>query len=211
MSAEERKKSLEMVANGTINAEEAARLMRALEEAAGEEVGVIEAPADPGPAAEPGVPSAAPELDEVRRHAAFFSFLPLAGGVLITVLSAWGMYAAQQKAGLNFWFFCLSLPLLLGVMLIALGAGVRGSRWLYVHVDRSHQQEWPRNIRLAFPLPLGLAAWFLKTFGAQIRGLDATSLDEIIQGLAAAKDIHEPLIVNVDEGADGEKVRVFIG
>ncbi len=43
MSAEERKKILQMVADGKISAEEAATLMRALDEPAEEEIEVIEA------------------------------------------------------------------------------------------------------------------------------------------------------------------------
>ena len=82
---------------------------------------------------------------------------------------------------------------------------------MYVNVDRSHQTEFPRNITIAFPLPLGLVAWFLKNFGGSISGLKKTNVDEIIQAIAMAKNITEPLIVNVDDGDDGEKVQVFIG
>ena len=68
----------------------------------------------------------APEFEEVRRRAFRFAMIPLWIGVVVTVLSSWGMYSVQQSSGLNFWFFCLTLPLLFGVLLIALGAG--GSR-----------------------------------------------------------------------------------
>ena len=92
-----------------------------------------------------------------------------------------------------------------------LGAGSRTSRWLYVNVDRSHQTEFPRNITIAFPLPLGLASWVLKNFGHMFSGLKNSNVDEIVQAIAMAKNITEPLIVNVDDGDDGEKVQVFIG
>jgi hypothetical protein len=36
-------------------------------------------------------------------------------------------------------------------------------------------------------------------------------VDEIIQAIAMAKNITEPLIVHVDDDNDGEKVQVFIG
>jgi hypothetical protein len=103
------------------------------------------------------------------------------------------------------------MPFLLGMILIVIGATSRSSRWMYVNVDRSHQEEWPKHITLALPLPLGLVSWFLANFGSHIDGLNRTSVDEIIQAIAMTKHVNEPLIVNVDEGNDGEKVQVFIG
>jgi hypothetical protein len=78
-------------------------------------------------------------------------------------------------------------------------------------VDRSHQTDWPKNITLALPLPLGLAGWFLRNFGAHIEGLKGTNVDEILTVISAAKTVTEPLIVNVDESGSGERVQVFIG
>ena len=206
MSAEERRKILQMVADGKISAEEAAALMRSLEESAEEEIQVIEAePASGGEKVE------APEFDQVRERARLFAWIPLGVGIILTILTSWWMFSIQQKAGLNFWFFCMSMPFLLGVLLIALGAGGRSSRWLYVNVDRSHQTEWPKNITLALPLPLGLAGWFLRNFGSYIVGLKGTNVDEILTAISAAKEMTEPLIVNVDESDSGERVQVFIG
>jgi hypothetical protein len=206
MSSEERKKILQMVADGKISAEEAATLMRALDESAEEEIQVIEA--GPSFGAEK---IDAPEFDQVRRRANRFAMAFLWIGVIFTVLSAWTMFGIQQNAGVNFWFFCLGMPFFLGILFIVMGAGSKTSRWLYVNVDRSNQEEWPKNITIAFPLPLGLAGWFLKNFGGYISGLKNTNVDEIVQAIAMAKNITEPLIVNVDDSDDGEKVQVFIG
>lgn len=206
MSAEERQKILQMVADGKISAEEAATLMRALDESAEEEIEVLPTMAGPGP--ERTDPR---EFEEVRKRARRFAMIPLWAGVFITVFSAWAMLAIQQSAGYNFWFFCLTLPLLIGILLIALGAGGGTSRWLYLNVDRTHQPDWPRNITIAFPLPLGLASWFLRNFGTHIEGLKHTNVDEVINAISMAKNIDEPLIVNVDDTEGGERVQVFIG
>jgi hypothetical protein len=208
MSAEERRKILQMVADGKISAEEAATLMRSLEESAEDEIQVIEAePASGG--REARVNSA--EFDQIRERARLFAWIPLGVGIILTILTSWWMFSIQQEAGLNFWFFCMALPFFLGILLIALGAGGRSSRWLYVNVDRSHQTDWPKNITLALPLPLGLAGWFLRNFGSHIEGLKGTNVDEILTAISAAKTVTEPLIVNVDESGSGERVQVFIG
>jgi hypothetical protein len=209
MSAEERKKILEMVVEGTISAEEAAALMRALEEdAPEEEVEVLGVASGMG-----GERSDAPEFDEVRRRAGRFSGAFLWIGILFTVFSAWGMYAIQQSAGMNFWFYCLGMPLTLGILFTVMGAGSRTSRWIYVNVDRTHSRDkdGPRKITLALPLPLGLVGWFLRNFGHRISGLRNTNVDEVVEAISMAKNMTEPLIVHVDDHEDGERVQVFIG
>jgi len=206
MSSEERKIILQMVADGKISAEEAATLMRTLDESAEEEIQVFET--ESGSWSEK---PDAPEFENVRRRAMRFAAIPLWAGVIFTILSAWGMFSIQQHAGLNFWFFCLTLPLLFGILLLSLGAGGRASRWIYVNVDRSYENEWPRYITLVLPLPLGLVSWFLKNFGRYFEGLKKTTIDEVIMAISMAKSITEPLIINVDDGDNGERVQVFIG
>ena len=208
MSAEERKQILQMVANGKISAEEAANLMRALDEPGNEEIEVLEAK----PNSWSDEKTRASEFDQVRKRAMRFALIPLWVGVISTVLIAWWMFSIQQNSGLNFWFFCLSVPLMFGVLLIALGASSQTSRWLYVNVDRSNQNDWPHHITIALPLPLGLVGWFLRNFGAHIDGLKKTNVDEILAAISMTKSINEPLIVNVDESdTGGERVQVFIG
>jgi len=209
MSSEERRKILQMVQDGRISAEQAANLMRALDadsDPAEAEVEVVEAGASSGYER-----NDAPEFEQVKSRARRFAMIPLWIGVFIAVLSAWGIYSVQQSVGVNFWFFCLMVPLLLGVLLIALGAGGEGSKWLYVNVDRRHAQDWPRNITLGFPLPLGLTAWFLRNFGQYIHGMEKTNVDEIIQILDATGKSGAPLIINANDNEDGEHVQVYIG
>ena len=207
MSSEERRKILQMVQDGKISAEQAASLMRAMEEDSAEaEVEFVEAGAGSGYETDE-----ASEFEEVKSRARRFAMIPLWIGVFIAVLSAWGIYSVQQSAGVNFWFFCLLVPLLFGVLLIALGAGGEGSKWLYVNVDRRNAHDWPQNITLGFPLPLGLTAWFLRNFGQYIHGMQKTNVDEIIQILDATGKSGAPLIINANDNGDGEHVQVYIG
>ena len=213
MSAEERRKILQMVHDGKISAEQAASLMRALDEEPDPtepEVEVIEAPTNPIGGGST-TPVDAPEFEEVKRRARRFAMIPLWIGVAITVLSAWGLYSVQQSAGMNFWFFLLVIPLLIGVVLIALGASGQSTRWIYVNVDRRNAKEGPRNITLGFPLPLGLTAWVLRNFGHNMRGMENTNVDEIIQILDATGKSGAPLIINANDNEDGEHVQVYIG
>lgn len=210
MSSEERKKILQMVEEGKISAEEAAKLIGALEADSPEaQVEVFQSESSSG---FDGGASSAPEFDQVKARARQFMMIPLWAGVVIAVLSAWGIYSIQQSVGTNFWFYCLTFPLLLGVLLIVIGAGGQSSKWLYVNVDRRRSHDGPRNIALGFPLPLGLTAWFLRNFGHNIQGMKNTNVDDIIQVLDATGKSGEPLIVNVqDDDGDGEHVQVYIG
>ena len=209
MSSEERKKILQMVEEGKISAEEAAGLMRALDaDSAEEQVEVFEVESSSG-FEESG--TSAPEFEEVKARALRFAMIPLWVGVGIAVLSAWGIFSIQQTAGVNFWFFCLMFPLMLGVLLIAIGSAGPGSKWLYVNVDRRYANDWPKNITLGFPLPLGLTAWFMRTFGHNISGMNKAQMDGIVEVLNATGKSDEPFIVNVDDDDDGDRVQVYIG
>jgi hypothetical protein len=210
MSAEERRKILQMVQDGKISAEQAASLMRALaadSDSSQAEVEVIE----PASGATSGEASNSPEFEAIKARARRFAMIPLWIGVAITVLSAWAIYSVLQSSGMNFWFFVLMFPLLIGILFIALGASGQSSRWLYVNVDRRNAHDGPRNITLGFPLPLGLTAWFLRTFGRNIHGMRNTNVDEIIQLLDATGKSGAPLIINANDNEDGEHVQVYIG
>jgi len=209
MSSEERKKILQMVEEGKISAEEAANLMRALE--SDEAEAEIDVPVTESTSGFAGTEASGPEFEEVKARARRFAMIPLWVGVVIAVLSSWGIYSIQQNVGMNFWFYCLLFPLFLGVLLIVIGAGGQSSRWLYVNVDRRYAHDGPRNITLGFPLPLGLTSWFLRTFGHNIQGMKNTNVDDIIQILDATGKSGEPFIVNVNNDEGGERVQVYIG
>jgi len=226
MTDEEREQVLKMIENGTISPEDGLKLMRTLDQSPAED----EAKAGPteteAVSESKAADSSAKNVNERQAEASSFITdpriarvkstvrrlwqIPLWIGVLITVLSAWGMYTLVRAATLNFWFYCLSTPLLLGVLVIAAAIGSRRARWIFVDV---HQKpgEKPARIFLGFPLPLKLAAWFLRTFGHFIPDLKKTNVDEVIQLIEAGFTGGEPLVVNVDEGEEGERVRVYIG
>ncbi|MFZ5884140.1 MAG: SHOCT-like domain-containing protein [Chloroflexota bacterium] len=213
MSSEERKKILQMVEDGKISAEEAVHLMAALDDDDEMEGGAAEAEVEvlEGGSGSGYERTEAPEFERIKARARRFALIPLWTGVVVTLLSAWAVYSIQQSAGTNFWFYCMILPLMLGVLLIALGGGGRASRWVYVDVKRKDAKpgDGPRHITLAFPAPLGFLAWFFDTFGHNFKGMSRGKADGIVQMMQAARDSNEPFMVHVDD--DNAHVQVYIG
>jgi hypothetical protein len=209
MSAEERRKILQMVEDGKISADEAVALVMSLTEDE-EEMAEAEGEVAAGVTGDGSERSVAPEFERIKKRVRRLALISLWTGVAVSLLSAWAVYAIHNSAGTNFWFYCMFFPLMFGVLLIALGGGGRTSRWVFVDVDRSEAKEndGPRHIRLGFPLPLGLAAWFFDHFGKNLKGMRRDKVEGMIQIIQAAKDTDEPLIVHVD---DDERVQVYIG
>jgi len=199
MTAEERRHIVQMVASGKITADQAAALMRELD-AAPERGTRLEKKVSRG---EP--PSG---IERLRGKARALAAIPLWTGVTLVVVAALGMFYVQQNAGYTLWFFCLWVPLFAGVGLMMLGSTT--TRWLYLNVDRSRRKDGPRRKRFALPVPLGMAGWFLSTFGKYIKGLKQTAVDEVIQALAKLRGVNEPVIVDVDD-EDGEHVQIYLG
>jgi hypothetical protein len=194
-----------MIEDGKITAEEAMTLIKAIEDAAEGEVEVIEPESGSGAGR-----SAGPEFEEVKARAKKYAKIPLGIGVAFIILSAYWMYALVQNVNYGFWFFCAWFPLLLGIFLVTVSAGGMNSRWLYVNVDQV-EDEWPQHITFGFPIPLGIISWSLRNFGHFIRGKDKKNVDELLMALSLADKLDDPLIVNVDEGENGDRVQVYIG
>lgn len=208
MSIEEKKEILRMVEEGKITAEEAITLLNALEADladAEESAFITEASAES--TREPAVDH---NLNAIADKVRSFWRIPLGIGIVITVLGGIWMLSAMQSAGFGFWFYCAWIPFVLGVFVIALSAGSRSSRWLFVHIKQA-PGERPENITFGFPIPLRLVAWFLRNFGEKIPGLDnLAGVDEILEMLANTPAGDAALIVDVhDEG--GEEVQIFVG
>jgi hypothetical protein len=234
MTDQEREQVLKMIENGSISAEDGLKLMRTLDQSPAEDE-AADGPVDAGsgPEAEAPKSEARPQADpsrfdtdariaRVKSTARRLWQVPLWIGVLITILGAWGMYTLVLASKLNFWFYCLNIPLLiLGVLVIVAAVGSRKARWIFVDV---HQKpgEKPARIFLGFPLPLKFVAGFMRVMTQWFPGL-AKEMNEDkdgpgVDGMLKILDLvdtgftgDEPLVVNVDEGDNGERVQVYIG
>jgi hypothetical protein len=224
MTDQEREQVLRMIENGKISPEEGLKLMQTLDQTPVEDeetAGKVEPTAEARPKVvviENGADSQKerssfekdPRIEQIKSTVRRLWQIPLWIGVLITLLSAWGMYSLVQAARFNFWFFCLVIVLLLGVLVIVAAIGSRRARWIFVDV---HQKpgEKPERIFLGFPLPMKLAAWGMRTFGHKIPDMDKAKVEGVAQVIETGFTGENPLVVNVDEGEDGERVRVYIG
>jgi hypothetical protein len=226
MTDQERQQVLKMIENGTISPEDGLKLMETLDRVPVDEAtGIVASPQEEGsiPGQEKAEEKPAeqaerssfefdPRIEKVKSTVASLWQIPLWIGIFITVMSAWGMSRLVALSRINFWFFFLFLPLLIGVLIIVAAIGSRRARWLFVDV---HQKpgEKPARIFLGFPLPLRLASWFLRTFGNSIPGIRDSNVDMngVVQFLDTGFKVGQPLVVNVDEGEEGERVKVYIG
>ena len=217
MTDKERAQILKMIEDGKISPEEGLKLMQVLEQESPEDESQPPAseppPASSGSAETSGMETD-PKIANVKEMARRFWQIPLWIGIAILVLSAAGMYGLIQAGNMNFWFYCLIAPLLLGVLVIAASAGSRTARWIFVDVQQAPGEK-PQRIFLGFPLPLKFTAWVLRTFKGKIPELDEklkhTNTDEILSVLESGITSDTPLVVNVDEGEEGDRVKVYIG
>jgi hypothetical protein len=232
MTDQEREQVLKMIETGKISPEEGLKLMRTLDQSSADDEIKTEPAADqPGPVegsktkpaakADKSSFDADPRIEGVKSTVRRLWQIPLWIGVTITILGAWGMYTLVQASRLNFWFYCFNTPLmLLGVVLILLAIGSRKATWVFVDVHQKPDEK-PSRIFLGLPLPLkflaGLLRIFLRLFPNLTRKLDekdgpgAEGFIKILDLLESGIVGKEPLVVNVDEGEEGERVQVYIG
>jgi hypothetical protein len=235
---EERLQILEMIASGKISAEEGVKLIEALEGGPEEDLApavrvepvelpslaeLATAPVPPTSATHPAEPeppsSPAPTIEvedqpkdapfshNVKKWRGYWRY-PLWIGIGITTIGGLLMYWAYRAGGFGFWFACTWFPFLLGVAVITLAVASRTAHWLHVRVHQA-PGERPQNIAISFPIPLGISAWFLRTFKGRIPKMEGINTDEMLTMLDGVTP-EKPFYVEVDED-DGERVEVFIG
>ena len=207
MTDSERAQILKMIEEGKITAEEGLKLMQALaQDEPEQEIPESETAAGGEAEWQPAPPD--PVVERLKRRVRSFYMLPLFGGTFLTVLFAWSMYQSIEKGSMGVVFYCLLFPaLLFGILLLTVGAASQKSSWVYVDVQRKPGEK-PGRIMLGFPLDL--ARWLMNTFKGNIPHQEREKADMVMQVMneTTSKD---PIVVQVDEGDDGDKVNVYIG
>ena len=179
---------LELIEQGEISVEEGARRLEALAGAPE----IVEA------AAAPHGPEAPPRPAWVR----WLWQVVFWPAVLLLVLG--GLAVTKATSG---WLVLGGLLLALGVLGVLAGWWMQRARWLYVHV---RQPDGP-NILIAMPLPLRLVGWLLRIARPFVPQLKETGVDEVLLALHEELKDGRPFTVEVNEGQNGEQVRVYFG
>lgn len=204
---------LSMLEQGTITADEAARLLEAISTgpSRGQE-GVSDA-ADRAPlqgeAVEPTqvIPGTlSPSAERWKR----LQLVPLAVSLAVLIATAWGLWAVYRAADARITFGWVVLLLL---FLIALGATtlsiwITRAPWLHVRI---HQQEG-KTIAISLPVPLTLASLGVGIARRYVGEQTAQYLDasaEFIRAMRRERGRSQPLEISVDEG--GQYVQVYFG
>ncbi len=223
MNDKQRGDVLEMIDRGELTAAEGLRILEAMQRETAA-VGA-DAPPAPEPAAEPAAaapeaptladadilppPAPAPDLPRSFRYA--WLALTAAGAALALIFSA--VFIGLWMTG---WFgaflsvLCLSPLTLLGVVIAAIGLLSARAPWAHIRIDTG-KERWPRRINLGAPLPLRPVGWLIRKFGRFIPALQRTAVDDVLSALSQADFKREPIIIDVHEGENGERVQIVVG
>jgi len=210
MTDQQRSDVLEMIDRGELTAVEGLRILEAMRRE-NENSGAETEPATlMGAGAEILPPRApAPELPRSFRYA--WVALTAAGAALALFVSA--VFIGLWTTG---WFgallsvLCLSPLTLLGVVIAAIGLSSARAPWAHIRIETG-EDRWPRRINLSVPLPLRPLGWLIRTFGHFIPALQRTAVDDVLSALSEADFKREPIVIDVHEGANGERVQIAVG
>lgn len=136
-------------------------------------------------------------MSAARRSSSWW-LIPLAIGVVFLGTGGW-----LGSLGGAWWI--LAVPLLfLGIVVTVLAAASSQSPWIFVRVRSSGRS----RARVWIPLPIRAVAWSIEMARPWLPALTATSIDEVLVSLERELGGERDLIIEVDEGGDGERVRV---
>lgn len=207
MATDPRLQILQLIEDGKVSAAEGIRLLNAL---SGNPEAQTEAtpPPTPEPAAAPEPKSPRPKFGEWRN----WWLVPLAVGGGIALVSGLLMWFAWRVADAQFsvWLLLAACPFSFGLLIVVLALLSRKAKWIHIRVNNTSGDR-PRRVALSFPLPVRLAAGFLRLFSPFIPKLRDTGVDELILALDETTTPDNPFYVEVDKGSGGEKVQVYFG
>ena len=195
--SEERAKVLQMVADGKISADEASRLLAALDEDEDRQDADQDAPAET-----PISPADMPRIGNLW-------LIPLYFGLVMFVCGALAVFPAYTASGSWLFVVCGWPVFLLGLLVMLAAWAARKSRWIHIRITNVDGSK--RNIKLSFPLPLRLTGWAMKIGSRWVPKLKDSGVDETIAALSEELKGDQPLFIDVQEGDGGERVQVYIG
>lgn len=196
---------LEMLAEGTITAEEAEELLAALTTDDQEEPGssgITEGVEIQD--AKPHTPP--PDLSRFRRWWRIPLFIAAASAIISGAGLVLMYQASDQIAVLG--FMCIWSIFIIALFTTVILLITRRSTWFYINVDEMDGS----HFTFGMPMPLGWVNWIIKGARPFVPNKQAAHLETAGAFVTAMKDDPEamPIVIDVDE-EDGDKVQIFIG
>lgn len=194
---------LQMLQNGAISAEEADRLLSAIE-------GDVELP-DVPPVDEsiPDEPLPGGDLPHVSDYREGWR-IPFFGALFMLALSGSKLLQLRKKEG----FFSGISRGFHGLVFAVAGIGAllslwsRDARWLHVKIEEADGT----RIDISLPIPVQLVSWLLRTVRPYVDGDEAAQLDTAIEMIDAMQDEMnrpdgQPIIMDIKD--EGSHVQVY--
>jgi hypothetical protein len=192
---------LQLIESGQISVEEGVRRLEALGQAReGGAAGAESAPATSADEARPEFDPSRTGLVRIVWQVVFgVGAAVLAGGGLLLARA----YSRHGMPGLPWGW----VVFMLGLLVMGLGWWLRQARWFYLRV-REHDG---LAFNLALPLPLGLVIWLLRVAKPFVPRLQDMEVDQLVLAMRDELRDGRPLVINVDEGENGDRVEVYFG
>ncbi len=187
---DERQQILQMIQDGQISADQGAELLLALNDA--EDTSAPEAETT-------SVPDAPPDFSKLW-------LIPMGIGVTILIIGGLMLSSAYQAGGW-FLFVCGWPSFAIGLLVIIAAWFAQTGPW--VHVRITHEKKNQRDIKIS--LPLNPAVFILRIIRPFVPRLKDTAIDEVLMSMKDNVNRDQPLVVDVNEAEDGERIQVVIG
>lgn len=142
----------------------------------------------------------------------------LSAGVLVVVFGAW-IIATTVRANILWLIFGVPI-VLLGSLIIAIGASTFAGHWLYINVENARNRR--KSVRFGIPFPMGLlrlGLWFARFAPAHSTRLNVgtskmnfntiwENSDELFN--AIERELREGRGITIDVDDKDERVQVYI-
>ena len=135
--------------------------------------------------------------------------LPFSLGAVLTLFAMYQVFQLTQASSPYSALFCPGVVFVSGIVILVLGWDARRAHWIHLRIEQP-PGEWPRRIFISFPLPLGLLSWFLRRKGKISQEKTGQTIEAVIEGIKLHASAQNPLLIEVDEGDGGNKVKIYV-
>jgi hypothetical protein len=191
-TSDERQHILNMIAEGTLSAEQGAELLAAMDDHdAAQAIGTTETP----------MPIDTPRLSSGWWTLFWIGTAFLIGGAML-------LAPTYQSGGATWLLLACGWPtFLIGLLLIVVAWFSRSGPWVHIRVKHAHHTR--PNIHLSVPLNLGVGV--LRIASPFVPQLKDTGVDDLMMAMKDNVSRDRPLVIDVNEDDDGEHIQVVVG